>query len=130
MTQGTTPSNPKWMTIVGWVLSVLPCFMLFFSAYMKLSRSTEAVDGLKNLHYPDSSLMPIGIAELVCTILYLIPQTAVLGAVLLTGYLGGATATHVIGGVPIHMPVLFGVVLWFGLFFRDGRIRALLPLRR
>ena len=130
MTQTTASANPKWMTIVGWILSVLPCLMLFFSAYMKLSRSPDAVNGLKTLHYPDGALMPIGIAELACTILYLIPQTAVLGAVLLTGYLGGATATHVIGGQPIYMPVLFDVVVWLGLYFRNPRIRALLPLRR
>lgn len=130
MTSAPAQPNPKWMTVVGWILSVLPCLMLFFSAYMKLSRNPQAVDGFKNLHYPDGSLMPIGIAELACTIIFLVPQTAVLGAVLLTGYLGGATATHVIGGQSIHMPVLFGVVLWFALFFRDPRIRALLPLRR
>ena len=73
--------------------------------------------------------MAIGITELVCTILYVIPQTAVLGAILLTGYLGGAVVTHVRMGEPFILPALFGVVLWLGLYLRDPRLRVLIPFR-
>ena len=72
----------------------------------------------------------LGILEVACTVIYLIPRTAVLGAILLTGYLGGATATHVRIGEPWFMPVLLGVVVWLGIYLRDPRLRALIPLRR
>jgi hypothetical protein len=100
---------------------------------MALSHSAEAVKGFTVQYgYPESAMTLIGLACLVSTILYLIPRTAVLGAVLLTGYLGGAVATHVHANeVPMFLaPVLFGVVIWGGLFFRDARIRALLPFRK
>jgi hypothetical protein len=76
--------------------------------------------------------MPLGIILLICTILYVIPRTAVLGAILLTGYLGGAVVTHVRAGegwFPITFPIIFGVFLWGGLYLRDTRLRALIPLR-
>ena len=71
----------------------------------------------------------VGILELVCTIVYAIPRMSILGAILLTGYLGGATATHVHISDPFFMPVVLGVLVWGGLFLRDGRLRALIPLR-
>jgi Mn2+/Fe2+ NRAMP family transporter len=72
----------------------------------------------------------IGILEIACTVIYVIPRTSVLGAILLTGYLGGATATHVrIGDPSFFGPVIFGVLVWLGLWLRDARLRALLPLR-
>jgi hypothetical protein len=72
----------------------------------------------------------LGILELVCTVLYAIPRTAVLGAILLTGYLGGAIATHVRIGDDFTPPVIMALLLWGGLYLRDARLRALLPLRR
>jgi len=75
-------------------------------------------------------LTPIICVEIACAIIYLIPQTSVLGAILLTGYLGGATATHVRVGEPVFMPVIMGVVIWLGIFLRDRRVRALVPIRR
>lgn len=114
----------------GWILGVIPCLLLMFSAGMKLMRPPEVIRGFTDLGWPDRLAVPIGVVELVCTILYLVPQTAVLGAVLLTGYLGGAMATHVRLGQPFHMQFLIGVVLWLGLYLRDRRLRALLPLRR
>ena len=126
----TVDSASKPARIVGWVLGVLPCLLLAFSAWMKLSGNKQAVDGFAQMGFPQGIALKIGAVELACTILYLVPQTAVLGAILLTGYLGGATVTHVRVGEPWFMPVLVGVVLWLGLFLRDRRLRALVPFRR
>jgi hypothetical protein len=126
----TESTNPKWMFWTGCVLSALPVLLLLFSAYGKLSASDETVKGFAEMHYPESARLWIGVAELACTVIYVIPQTAVLGAILLTGYLGGATDVHVRSSLPIWIPVLVGVVVWLGLYFRDARLRALIPLRR
>lgn len=125
-----TAARPKPLTYVGWTLTVLPSLLLFFSAYMKLSKNPQAVEGFAKAGYPEGALFWIGVTELACTILYLVPQTAVLGAILLTGYLGGATCHHVRAGEPFVTPIIVGVVVWGGLFLRDQRLRALLPLRR
>jgi hypothetical protein len=100
---------------------------------MKLVKPDVVVKGTVELGYPESVIFPLGVVLLSCTVLYLIPQTAVLGAILLTGYLGGAVATHVrvgAGMFPICFPIVFGVLLWGGLFLRDGRLRELIPLVR
>ena len=125
-------AQPKWMYWLGWVLAAGPVFMLCFSAYMKLSRNPQAVDGFAKMGYPSGALMTLGIAELGSTILYLVPQTSVLGAILLTGYLGGAVDVHTRNGDPIAQvatPIVFGILLWGGLFLRDARVRALIPFR-
>ena len=114
----------------GWFLGVVPCLLLLFSAVMKLARHPEVIKGFADLGWPDRLAVPIGVVELVSTIIYLVPQTAVLGAILLSGYLGGAMATHLRLGQPVYMQFLMGAVLWLGLFLRDRRLRALLPLRR
>jgi hypothetical protein len=124
----TPPSRTaQW---IGVVVSILPCLLLFMSAYMKLSGAPEVAEGMKHFGYPASIVTTLGVVELLSTILYLIPQTAVLGAVLLTGYLGGAVATHARLEEPVWTAVGLGVALWLGLFLRDGRVRLLLPLRR
>jgi hypothetical protein len=122
---------PKWMTWGGRLLSALPVLMLAMSGSMKLAGSKEVVDAFTGTFgFSAAALRPIGLLELACTVLYLLPRTAVLGAVLLTGYLGGAVVTHVrIGDAPFA-PLLVGLIVWAGLFLRDERIRALLPLRR
>lgn len=131
MTETTAPSPPRpWLAYAGWALTVLPSLLLALSASMKLSRNPQAVEGFARAGYPDGALLAIGVTEVVCTVVYLVPQTAVLGAILLTGYLGGATCHHVRAGEPFLTPVVVGVVLWGGLFLRDERLRALLPLRR
>jgi hypothetical protein len=100
------------------------------SAGMKLSHSAQLVPQfVDKFGYRESSLGTIGAVELLCTVLYAIPQTSVLGAVLLTGYLGGAVATHVRVGDPFVAPLVLGVLVWAGLFLRDARLRALLPRR-
>jgi hypothetical protein len=123
----------KAMTIGGWVITALIAVMLTFSASAKLRGVPEVVEPWEHFGYPMDVLIPIGITEIACVIVFLIPQTAVLGAVLLTGYLGGAVATH----VRIHDtlgnsagPVIGGVLVWLALVLRDPRVRDLLPIRR
>ena len=116
----------------GRILSALPLLMLLPSAAMKFLKPPEVIEGFVRLGYPESLALGLGILELACTAVYLIPRTSVLGAILLTGYLGGATATHVRVGDPFSMfiiPVILGVLVWGGLFLRDPRLRALIPLR-
>jgi DoxX-like protein len=113
----------------GRVISALPVFMLLFSAAMKFTNSKMLADGMEHLGWPMKYSIALGITELACTILYVTPQTSVLGAILLTGYLGGATATHLRVDDPFYGPVLFGVLIWLGLFLREPRLRAILPWR-
>lgn len=127
----TTNSPSKAQIWGGRVASALPILGLLMSATLKLTHSPQlAPQFVEKLGYPEGLLTPIGITEILCTILYAVPQTSVLGAVLLTGYLGGAVATHVRVGDPFAAPIILGVLIWGGLFLRDPRIRALLPLRR
>jgi hypothetical protein len=115
----------------GRVISALPVLLVLFSAGMKFAKPASFLEGWHKFGYSDDLILPIAITETACAIIYLIPQTAVLGAILLTGYLGGATATHTRAHDPaFFMPVLCGVLVWVGLFFRDRRIRALIPFRR
>ena len=121
--------NPKWMTVLGWIFSVLPALALLASGGAKLMKVPEVVEGLKLGGWSESALMGLGIVEIASAVLYLIPRTAVLGAILLTGYLGGAVATHVRFGDAFSPPILFGALVWFGLILRDQRLRATLPWR-
>lgn len=117
---------------IGRVLSALPALFLLFDAIMKLVKPPFVVDATVKLGYPETGIIPIGILLLTCTIIYLIPRTAVLGAILLTGYLGGAVATQVRAGqgwFEILFPVVFGILLWGGLVLREARLRELIPFR-
>ncbi len=99
---------------------------------MKLVQPAPVVEATVQLGYPESVIFGLGIVLLACTVVYLVPGTSILGAILLTGYLGGAVATHVRVGdglFPIFFPVILGVLVWGGLFLRDDRLRALLPWR-
>ncbi len=126
-----TPAAPvsQKMLWAGRILSTLPVLMLLMSGVMKLMKPPDLVEGFAKLGWPDHLALGLGIVELACTILYAIPRTSILGAILLTGYLGGAIATHVRIGEPFIVQFLFGVVLWLGLYLRDARLRALIPLR-
>jgi hypothetical protein len=118
------------MRWTGRVLSAIPVLLLLFSASMKLVRNPQAVEGMVHFGYPPNTLLPIGVTELTCTLLYIFPRTSVLGAVLLTGYLGGAVATHVRAGEPqFVMAIILGICVWLGLWLREERLRALVPLR-
>jgi len=114
----------------GRVLTALPALLLLFSGAIKLMKPAEVVEEFTRLGYPESIIIGIGVLEIVCTLVYLIPRTSVLGAILLAAYLGGATATHVRVGDPFYGPVVIGIVLWAGLYLRDERLGNLLPLRR
>jgi hypothetical protein len=114
------------------VLSGLPTVFLLVDGGMKLFKPTVVVQATVQLGYPESAIVGIGITLLASTLLYLIPRTAVLGSVLLTGYLGGAVATHVRVHAPVFnvvFPVILSALLWGGLWLRDLRVRELLPLR-
>ena len=115
---------------IGRILSTLPVLLLLMGPVMFVMNRAEVTKGMHQYGYPERVALPLVMVELVCALLYAIPRTAVLGAVLLTGYLGGAVATHVRAGEPIWwFPVFVGIVIWLGLFLRDRRVRALLPLR-
>ena len=117
----------------GRIVSALPALFLLLDAVMKFIKPTPVVQETVRLGYSENAIVPIGIVLLVCTVLYLIPRTSVLGAILLTGYLGGAVATHVRmaeGWFSIVFPVVFGALLWLGLYLRDDRLRSLVPVRQ
>jgi hypothetical protein len=127
-----TNPNPKALRWIGWILSVLPALMLLLGGVMNLTKAPAAVEGAVKLGFPESVVFGLGVVVVICVILYLIPQTAVLGAILLTGWLGGAVASHVRAGDPwahIIVPPVFGAILWLGLYLRDPRLRALIPIR-
>jgi hypothetical protein len=127
-TLGVQPVVSKKMLWAGWGVSALPVLLLLFSGIMKLIKPATVVEGFVNLGYPERLSLGIGIVELTSVVLYVIPRTSVLGAILLTGYLGGATASHVRIGEPFTMAIVMGVLVWGGLYLRDGRLRSLLPL--
>lgn len=114
----------------GRVVSFLGALPFVPSAAMKLLRHPEVVKGMTQLQLPEPMILPLGILELLCVVVYAVPRTAVLGAILLTGYIGGAMLTHLRLGEPVYMHVALGVLLWLGLFLREPRLRELLPLRR
>lgn len=128
----TAPVSKK-IHWAGRIISALPVLFLLMDGVMKLFKPAVVVETTVKLGYQDAVIVPLGIVLLTCTVLYAIPRTSVLGAILLTGYLGGAVATHVRVGeglFPISFPIIFGVLIWGGLFLRDTRLRALLPLRK
>lgn len=107
----------------GRALSALTVCFLLFAGVMKVMQSQQVTEGFAQFGYPENVAVPIGLVEVACAILYAIPQTAVFGAILLSGYLGGATATHVRMSEPFFAPILLGVVLWIALCLRDPQVR-------
>jgi hypothetical protein len=123
----------KWMTWTGWALSALVILFMIMDLTMKFMALPIVISTTEGLGWPGSSVTPLAIILLVSTALYAYPKTSVLGAVLLTGYLGGAVASHMRIGSPLFSHILFGVYLgvfaWAGLYLRSPRLRALFPLR-
>jgi hypothetical protein len=116
---------------IGRVMSALPALLVLFGSVMKLMKTASVVEGFIRAGVPERLIIPVGIIELVCVIVYVIPQTAVLGAILMTGLLGGATITNLRIGDPTYpMPVVLGMLAWGGLFLRDTRLRELIPIRK
>lgn len=119
------------LTWSGWILTGLVGGMLTFSAAMKLLNPPELAEQFVNkFGYPADLILAIGIVEICCLVIYLIPRTAILGAVLLTGYLGGAVATHVRIHDDFFGPAIGGVLVWLAVYLRDPRVRALLPFQQ
>ena len=114
---------------VGRILSASAVLLFVFTAMFSLLKPAAAMQGFVHYGYPDGALLRITIVEILCAIVYAIPRTAVFGAILLTGYLGGATATHVRVGEPPILAIIVSIAVWVGLYMRDARLRALIPLR-
>ena len=112
------------------IITALVALFLLMDGVMKLVKPAFVVEETMRLGYPERVIVPIGIVLIVCTVLYLIPKTAVLGAILLTGDLGGAVATHVRAGEPVFsvvFAIVFGVLVWLGLYLRNPTLRLLIP---
>lgn len=112
----------------GWILSGLVSALLLFSASGKVTRSAQVLEGLTKAGYPDAAIVPIGASEVVFTLLFLIPRTSVLGAALLTAYLGGAVSTHVRGGESFLMAIVVAVLVWIGAWLRTPALAKVFPL--
>ena len=126
----TAPASKKKLW-AGRIISALPVLLLLFSGVMKLMKPPVVMESMSAYGYPESLIVLIGLLEIACTIVYAIPRTSILGAILLTGYLGGATATNVrVGNPAFVMTTILGILAWLGLFLRDDRLQALIPLRK
>ena len=125
----SAPVSAK-MLWAGRIMSTLPVLMLLMSGVMKVLQPPFLREGFSKLGLDVNLALGLGILELTCTLLYVIPRTAVLGAILLTGYLGGAILTHLRLGEQFIAPVVLGLLVWGGLYLRDVRLRELLPLRK
>ena len=109
----------------GRVISILVALPFAFSAAMKLIAHPEVIKGMAHLGLPESLIMPLGIIELLCVVVYLVPQTSFFGAILLTGYVGGTIITHLRVGEPVYMNVIIGFLIWVGLYLRRPRLQEL-----
>jgi hypothetical protein len=126
-------SVPRWMFWTGWFLSFVVVAQLLTSAWFRATHHTYAVAEIVTSYgYPESAIVPIVIAECALVVLYLVPQTSVLAAIVMTGYLGGAVATHlrIADTARAPIPLVVGILSWAGLYLRDSRIRQLVPFRR
>lgn len=126
----TTNHPSKTPLIAGWIISGLLILFFLWDASMKFSKPAIVVKTTTQLGYPESAITPLGVILLVCTVLYAIPRTAFIGAVLLTGYLGGAVATHLRVSAPLFsntlFPVYFGILVWLGYYLRSARFKQFL----
>jgi hypothetical protein len=115
---------------VGRVISVLASLLFAMSAFLKLKGGPEVAQGIAHLGLPSPLIIPLSILEISCLVIYLIPATSVLGAILLTGYIGGAICTHWRVGDPFFVQIALGIFVWLGLYLREDRLKELLPLRK
>jgi hypothetical protein len=124
------PVISKKLLWTGRIASGLAALFFLMDGVMKLFKPAVVVEATRQLGYPESDIIGIGVLLLICTLLYLFPRTSILGAILLTGYMGGAVASQVrigAGWFNVAFAVLFGVLVWAGLWLRDVRVRNLLP---
>jgi len=131
MLMSQTATTPNWMIWTGRVISALPVLMLIFSGVMKFNLPDDALKQMTTIGWEPKVLPGLAIIELGAVLLYIIPQTAVVGAILITGYLGGAIATHVrvADYSGMSFPIVLAVLAWVGLYLRDYRVRRLIPFR-
>jgi len=118
---------------VGHIISALPVLFLLFDGALKLVKPASVVEATVRLGYPENVNLSLGLVLITCAVLYVIPRTSILGAILLTGYLGGAVSAQARVGASLFsvvFPVILGALLWLGLYMREQRLRALIPLRR
>ncbi|HEU0104908.1 MAG TPA: DoxX family protein [Vicinamibacteria bacterium] len=115
---------------VGWGLSIMASLLFLFSAFLKFKGGPDIDQAMTHLGLPASMVLPLGILELTCTVIYLIPATAVLGAILLAGYVGGTIVTCWRVGDPFIINIALGLVVWLGIYLREPRLKELIPLRR
>jgi hypothetical protein len=116
----------------GRIVSALLVLFMIFDGVTKVMKVRQVIEATVRIGFPENTVVGIGAALLICTALYVIPRTSVLGAILLTGYLGGATAANVRAGTGLFntsFPIIFAVLVWLGLFLRESRLRVLIPLR-
>jgi hypothetical protein len=128
-----TATGAKWKTRTGWVLTALSGAFLIFDGVGKLAMPSQVVDASVRLGFAVSLMPGVGVLLLACTLVYLIPRTAILGAILLTGFLGGAVAIQMRAGSPLFenlFPVIFALVMWGGVYLRECRLWGLIPVRR
>ena len=132
MESGTLAGSvSKAMLWTGRIMSAVPALLTLLGAVMKIIKVHSVIEGFASHGIGANLIVPIGVLEVVCVVVYVIPRTAVLGAILMTGLLGGATVTNLRVGDPTYpMPVVVGMMVWGGLYLRDVRLRALIPLRR
>ena len=114
----------------GRIVSVLAVFPFVMSSGMKLMAHPEVIKGMGHLGLAESLIFPLGVLELLCVVVYLVPATSILGAILFTGYLGGAILTHLRIGENVFLQITIGVLLWLGLYLREPRLRQLIPFRK
>jgi hypothetical protein len=128
--QQTTRTQSTKALWTGRVISWLSILFLLVDAIMKIIGQANHVEGSAKLGFQESLVQPIGIVLLISTVFYIIPRTAMFGAILLTAYLGGATAVMVEHGQPFYFPVVFGALVWGGLYLRDVKLRSLVPFKK
>jgi hypothetical protein len=115
---------------VGWGLSILASLLFLFSAFIKFKGGPDMDQAMAHLGLPASMVLPLGILELTCDVIYQIPATSVLGAILLAGYIGGTIVTCWRSGDPFILNIVLGLVIWLGIYLREPRLKELIPLRR
>jgi DoxX-like family len=126
-------TESKGMLWTGRVLSGLMALFFVLDGVGHLMKPAPVVEAFARLGYPLSASVGIGLLALICTAIYVTPRTSVLGAILLTGYMGGAVSTHVRAGSTLFetiFPVILGVLVWVGIYVRDAQLRQLIPVRR
>ncbi len=124
-----TMAGSRKVVWAGRVISVLASLVFVMSAVMKLVGGPEVMKGIAHLGLPESLVKPLAILEISCVVVYLVPATSVLGAILLAGYVGGAICTHLRVGDPFFVQIALGILVWLGLYLREDRLKGLIPLR-